>query len=315
LSRTTRSLIGALQAYLAKSSPDMLQNVASRKQQKEAARIAREQAVAQLKAGEMRRIRLLTLGSVVLAAVVAVVAFIIISSSNGGGPVKKVPTQQDGAQYTHAEAIANVKQLLDGIPESGNVLGSPLAPVTITEYGDLVCPVCDDFAITPTGEPALIADEVRTGKVRLVFKGLDTASSHANQSMFVTGQVGALSAGLQNKLWYYVMLVYDEQPQTINGQDAETVPYVTSAYLQNRAAQVPGLNLVKWQANLSNPTLIDDIKQDNAEANQNGAAQLGTPAIFVSGTKGTVLYDQNGQAASGVVPTISELQALIAQVS
>jgi protein-disulfide isomerase len=287
----------------------MLRAVASRKQQKEEARAARERAVAQLKAEQGRRTRMLALGGVLIAVVVAAVIVIAVSSSNSGGNSSGVLTQQDGAPYTHAAAQADVATLLDGIPQSGNILGSPIAPVTITEFGDLVCPICDEFAVG--SEPTLIQTDVRTGKVKLLFRGSETASSDANGSEYVASQVAARAAGLQGKEWNYILLLYDEQPQTIKGQDAELVPYVTAAYLKNRAQQITGLNIAKWQRDLGDASLKAAVAADSAAAQTE--APRGTPTVIVTGPKGSVTYDANGTLSA--VPTIAQLNALIAQVS
>jgi protein-disulfide isomerase len=286
--------------------------VASRKEQKEAARQAREQAVAQLKASQTRRTRMLTLGGVLALVVAAIIVVIVVSSSGGGGSAGGVDNQRDGAAYSHAGAVADVKSLLGGIPESSDdVLGNPLSRVTITEYGDLACPTCDDFAVTT--EPQLIEADVRTGKVQLAFRGDETASGYANGSEYVATQVAARAAGLQDKGWDYIMLMYDEQPQDINGNHAEDVKYITSSYLLNRAQQVPGLNVAEWQKDLSDPALAQDVAGDGAAGNAAGVS--GTPTLFISGPKGTVEYDKGNDSPSGVVPTLPELQALIAQVS
>jgi protein-disulfide isomerase len=55
--------------------------------------------------------------------------------------------------------------LFAGIPEHGGVLGHPSAPVTVTEYVDLQCPICAEASRTTL--PALVKDYVRTGKVKL----------------------------------------------------------------------------------------------------------------------------------------------------
>ncbi len=214
------------------------------------------------------------LGGVVAVVIAAVVVVIIISSSGAGTlkaltPSKLSNQAADGAGYSPKAAVADVKSLLDGIPQSGNTLGKPNAPVTITEFGDLVCSTCDAFALS--SEPQLIQQEVRTGKVKLVFRADDTASGTANQSEWQATQVAASSAGLQDREWYYVLLIYDEQPITIGGQDAELVPYVSTSYLQNRAEQVPGLNLNKWQANLGNSTLIKQAQTDLSRGEGRGA--------------------------------------------
>jgi protein-disulfide isomerase len=284
--------------------------VASRKQQKEAARAAREQAVSQLKASQARRRRMMMLYGTLAVAIAAVAVVILVSSSKGGGSKGGVLTQQDGAFDTHAEAQANIKTLLNGIPQHGNVLGNPNAPVTVTEYGDLVCPVCDEFSATT--EPQLISDEVRTGKVQLQFRAWETASSYANGNEYTATQVAARAAGLQDKEWDYLILLYDEQPQTISGNHAEDVGYVNSAYLLNRAQQIPGLNVTEWQNDLSDATLSQDVSADTAAGTQLGVK--GTPTIFFSGPKGTVQYDK-GSTQPSVIPTIQQMQALIKQVS
>ena len=291
-------------------------DVASRKEQKEAARRAREQAVAQMKAQQSRRNRLLALVAVIAAVIAALVVVIVVTSS-GNGSLKaltqsKASTQAvDGAYYSPKAAIGNATSLLAGIPEHGNVLGNPNAPVTITTFLDFACPTCAYYALTT--EPQLITQDVKTGKVKLVYRADDTASSYgaANPSAWLANQTAALSAGLQDKGWYYILLSYAEQPQTINGQHAEDVPYVTSAYMQNRAEQIPGLNLIKWQANLANPTLTAQIKADLTAAKTQ--ARFGTPSIWVEGAKGRVLYNPDNKLAA--VPTLAQLQQLIAQVS
>jgi predicted transcriptional regulator len=236
---------------------------------------------------------------------------LISVSSSGGGTPKSVLTrpQSNGAYFSPAAARAEVKRTLGGIAQAGNRLGDPHAPVTITDYGDLVCPVCAYLAATAL--PQIIDQLVRTGKAQLVYKSADTASSYRNQAAFVTDEAGVLSAGLQRKAWDYILLVYDEQPQTIAGQHAEDVAYVTPAYMQSRAQQIAGLDLVRWQANLSNPAVIAQVKAEAAAAATQ--APNGTPAIIVSGPKGRVTYDANGQLS--VVPTVAQVQALMSRVS
>jgi protein-disulfide isomerase len=286
--------------------------VASRKQQKEAARQAREQRVAQMKAAQSRRTRMSTLSAVVVGVIIAAGVFILVSSSGGGGPASQVLTQRDGAGYSHAGAQANVASLLDGIPQHGNVLGNPNAPITITEFGDLVCSSCDDWDLT--SEPQLITQYVRTGKVQLQYRGVETSSGYYNGGEYVATQVAARAAGLQNKEWNYIVLLYDEQPRVIGGKSAELVKYVSSTYLLNRAQQLApyGLNVAEWKRHLNDPTLIQDVTADTAAATQMGVS--GTPTIFISGPKGTVQYDK-GATLPSVVPTIQQLAALIAQVS
>jgi protein-disulfide isomerase len=271
--------------------------MASRAEQKAAARKAREIQHAEMKAAATRRTRFMWLGGIVGVAAVALVVAIVASSSGGSGPVHHTPTQMQAA-------AATVNQELAGIPQSGNVLGNPKAPVTITEYGDLVCPTCDDFALTSA--PQIIQSLVKTGKAKLVFRGFETASGTANASQYVNTQVAWRSAGLQNKGWNYILLTYGVQPQTINGTPAEEVSYITPAYLQNIAANVKGLNLANWQGHMTDQKLINQVKADGNAALASGAT--GTPTVFITGPKGTVKDPE-------VVPSLATVSQLVNQQS
>jgi protein-disulfide isomerase len=242
--------------------------MASRKEQKEAARqrrVAEERARAE-RARRDRRLRML--GGTVVAAIAVVVVAIAISS--GGGSPKVVKPNSPAAK----QAQATVNTLLAGIPQQGATLGSPSAKVTVTEYGDLVCPICKDFALG--AENQLISNDVRSGKVKVVYKALETASGQANGSMFVPGQVAMLAAGNQKKAWNYIELFYHEQGD-------ETTSYVTDNYLGGLAKQVPGLNYSQWSSDRQSSTLSDQVGADVSAANAAGSNS--TPTLLVSGPK------------------------------
>jgi protein-disulfide isomerase len=274
--------------------------MASRAEQKAAARAAREAKQKELSAAAARRMRLLWLGGLLGVVIVALVVVIVVSSSGGGS---KSPHVSKSAQ---AAAIASVNSTLAGIPQSGNVLGDPKAKITLTEYGDLVCPTCAAFA--DETEPGIIKALVKTGQAKLEYRAFETASGTANRGQFINTQVAVRAAGLQGKAWNYILLTYAEQPQDVGGTPAEEVSYVTTNYLQSRAQQIKGLNLAKWQANMTNKTLINQVKADESAALHSAAATFGTPALFVSGPRGSVLDRET-------IPTLAKVQALISQVS
>ena len=204
--------------------------MASRTKQKEEARarrLAEERARAE-RARRERRLRMIG-GIVVLA--LAIVAVLIAVSSGGG-------TEETGLQTGKAKAttVAAVHEpACSGIPQSGATLGNPNAPVTMTYYGDLECPICQAFTLSG-GFPQLVSNDVRQGKVKIVYKAFETATRDPN--VFKTQQVAALAAGEQQKFWNYAELFYREQ-------GAEDSGYVNETYLQGLAKQVPGLNLAQ----------------------------------------------------------------------
>ncbi len=243
--------------------------MASRSKQKEEARarrIAEEQAQSERSRRE-RRLRMLglTLGVAVAVAVVAV----IFASRNGGSTAN--PNSASAKQ-----AQRDVDTLLAGIPQSGAKLGAPNAKVIVTEFADLQCPVCKAFA--EGAEAQLIANDVKAGKVQLIYRSLSTATANGpNPNIFPTQQAAALAAGEQQKAWNYIQLFYKEQGQ-------EGTDYVNTTYLNNLAHQVTGLDFSKWSTDRTSPTLISQVNQDQQAAASKGYNS--TPTIVVSGAKG-----------------------------
>jgi protein-disulfide isomerase len=245
--------------------------MASRTKQKEAARarrIAEERAAAE-RAQRTRRTRMLG-GVVVLALVIVGVAIAISAGSSGSSSAPK-PNSTAGKQSASA-----VDSLLTGIPQSAVTLGSPSAKVTVTEFGDLQCPICKDFASTT--EPQLIANDVRSGRVKLVFRSLETATGGApDPSIFPVQQAAAYAAGAQGKAWNYILLFYREQGQEGTG-------YVNQSFLNGLASQIPGLNYQKWSTDSKNPSYSVQVTADQRAAAAQGLSA--TPAITIRGPKG-----------------------------
>jgi protein-disulfide isomerase len=239
----------------------------TRKQRREQARAQRKELEQAEAARAARRTRLTQLGIVVAVVVVAIVAVLIATGS--GGKSKAAPAgSKEGAKVTQ-----QVGALIGGIPQSGIVLGDPKAPVTLQYFADLECPICKDFTLGAL--PSLIEHWVRTGKLKIEYRSLETATREPE--VFRTQQVAALAAGKQNKLWQFVDTFYREQGEEGSG-------YVTEQYLQKLAQQVPGLNLTQWTAARNDPALLSQITSDAQSASAQGFT--GTPAFLIGKTGG-----------------------------
>jgi protein-disulfide isomerase len=244
--------------------------MASRKEQKEAARQRRleQERIRTEKARRTRRLRML--GGLVLGAAAVIAVAIAVSSGGGssGGPPKP-------NSATARQDASLVSGLLAGIPQSETRIGSTKAPVTMTEYGDLECPICKAFALGP--EQELISKEVRDGKVQIVYKSLSTATSNGpNPSIFPTQQAAAYAAGKQNLGWNYILLFYHEQ-------GSEDTGYVTPSYLDGLAGQIPGLDYSTWSSERQSPTLSQQVSTENQQANSLGLDS--TPTLVFKGPK------------------------------
>ncbi len=241
----------------------------TRKQRREQARDQRRAAEqAQAQQASQRR-RLYQLGGVAIA-VVAVIVIILVATGSGGS--KTAPAPKSAAATSAANAVI---AMLNGIPESANALGRPNAPVTLQYFGDLECPFCKQFTLTSL--PSVIQKDVRTGKVRIEYRSMQTATRE--KETFQTQQVAALAAGKQNRMWYYVELFYHEQGEEDSG-------YVTESYLQGLAAQIPGLNLGEWSSARNDPAYANEVISDAQAANQAGFT--GTPSFLIGKTGGTL---------------------------
>jgi protein-disulfide isomerase len=218
--------------------------------------------------------------------VVVAVLLVVLLASGGGKP---------SASVADAASAARVERTLSGIPQSGLTLGDPTAPVTVTEFGDLICSACGRFALT--SERQLISNDVRSGRVKLVYHGFMSGET-ANIAQFAESQIAARAAGLQKHAWDYVLLFYAEQ------RSASTA-YVTDAYMRSLAKQIPGLNLAKWTADLNKRALAYAVIEDGQAAI--AADVTSTPTIFVKGPKGTVRFSSK----TSVMPSLAQLQALI----
>jgi len=238
----------------------------TRKQRREQARAQRKATEQAHAAGAARRTRLTQLAVVATVVVVAIVVVLIATS---GGGTKAVKTGSPAA----SKAARDVSALLGGIPQSGNVLGSPTAPVTLQFFSDLECPVCKEFTLGAL--PSLIQTWVRPGRLKIEDRALEMATREPET--FKTQQVAALAAGKQGKMWDYLELFYHEQGEEGSG-------YVTERYLRGLASQVPGLNLAAWSAARNDPAFENTITGDEQAATSEGFN--GTPSFLIGKTGG-----------------------------
>jgi protein-disulfide isomerase len=239
----------------------------TRKQRREQARSRRKELEQAEAASAIRRTRLTQLG-IVVGIVVAIIIAVVLATGSGA---KKGPATGQAAQKISAEVAA----LIDGIPQNGNTLGNPGAPVTIQYFGDLECPICRDFTLGAL--PTLIQNYVRAGKLRIEFRSLETATKEPET--FKTQQIAALAAGKQQKMWNYIELFYNEQGEENSG-------YVTESFLQKLAREVPGLRLATWASARSDTELATSITTDAQAANNAGFT--GTPSFLIGKTGGTM---------------------------
>ena len=213
-------------------------------ERRRAARLATERAAA---ARDLRTRRLWRLAACAAAAAVIVAAAIAIS---GGG--------------AKAPAPATTSSLLAGVPERGGVLGDPDAPVTVTEYVDLQCPVCARAAATTV--PALIRDQVRAGEAKLAVRTLHFLGPDSERAARV-----AAGAERQGRLWPFLEAFYARQC-------AENSGYVTDRFLRE-VARAADVDAGRALAEADSAFATRRLERANADASRLGVS--GTPTLTV----------------------------------
>ena len=137
-------------------------------------------------------------GTAALVVAVLVIALSVLSAERGGSESTGPPT---GAGVTGTAATST---MLDGIPQRGNVLGSPTAPVRLVEFADPQCPFCAVYARDVL--PTVVREYVRTGKVQLVFRGLAFLGPGS-----VTALRTATAAASEHRMWNVLELLFRNQ--------------------------------------------------------------------------------------------------------
>jgi protein-disulfide isomerase len=218
------------------------------------------------------------LGAVLLVAAVAVGVAIAVSS--GGDPRSSAP---QGSRGTAGPPGAPATALLAGIPEAGPNLGRPAAPVRVLEFADLQCPFCADAARSQV--PALIRRHVRPGRVRMEFETLAFIGPDSEKAArFVE------AAGLQDRLWNAVELLYAEQGRENSG-------WVTDELLRRVGTAIPGLDVRRALRDMDSPAVVARLRAADALARRHRVQSTPT---FLVGRRGGALrtVDVNGLPAA-----------------
>jgi protein-disulfide isomerase len=227
------------------------------REQRRAERVAAERAEAASAARRTRAWRLLAAAAV--AAAVVVVAVLV---SSGGG--------KSAASTPSAQAVT----LFDGIEEHNGVLGDPNAPLTVTEYVDLQCPIC--AAASRDTLPALVRDYVRTGKVKLAARTLHFIGPDSVRAARV-----AAGAEQQGRLWPFLEAFYAAQGQENSG-------YVTDAFLRSVAAAA-GVNAAAALKAANGSNAQDRLNRASADAQALGIDSTPTFTVARGNGKAHVL--------------------------
>jgi len=199
-----------------------------------------------------------------------------------------------GADEPTAEvsSAADAVQLFAGIPQEGNALGDPAAPVTLIEFSDLRCSHCRTFAQVTL--PVLVDRYVRTGRVRVVFGNLPILGQASVQAARM-----AAAAGLQGHMFEFTEVFFHDATGVV-GDDL----------LRRIGSAVPGLDVNQALADRDSSDVTDALAQVRSFANR--FSVLGTPTIMI-GKTGTQPHVVDGARAPQPETVTGPIDALLAQ--
>jgi protein-disulfide isomerase len=214
-----------------------------------------------------RKRRLLIVGGVLLVAVVAV-AIAIAAGSGGGSSDKTASTPASATSSSSAKAAASE---FAGIPQKGNVLGSPSAPATMMIFADLQCPFCAEFENNAL--PPIVKKYVKTGKLKLVFQPIVILGNDS-----ILGARASAAAAQQNKM-------YDFNAQLYRNQGQENSGYLNNGFVK-KIATGAGLDSAKLIADLK-AAPVNKLLNDAQSVATSGHVNS-TPSFFISKKGGTL---------------------------
>lgn len=223
------------------------------------------------------------------AGIAGIAVAIGLAVAFGGGSSSPSPTT-----VSALPGSAAVIQLFKGIPQSGNLLGKPSAPVTMVEYIDLQCPVCRAFETETM--PTIIDRYVRTGKVKvearpIAFIGRDS----------VSGRLAAIAASKQNRLFDFAQLLYANQGPENSGWLDDTM--ITAAAKSIPGVDVPALLATRNSAGVAAAATGYDAQ---SKADKVG----GTPALYI-GKSGAKLAAFSPASAPDAATLSAELDRVL----
>lgn len=195
--------------------------------------------------------KILIFAGVVAAAIMSIAASLSTSSEN-------IDLDMDRTHGTISTAMGS------------SILGSPIAPITIIEFGDYQCHQCYNWFHNT--KPAIFENYVDTGRVNFIFVDmafLGRDSPKAAQASYCAED--------QGKYWEYHDLLYlSQEPQIDNGW---ANPERLKAFAFNL-----GLDMELFENCLDSGKYSKRVQFNIDEAKKHGIN--GTPGFFIVGPDG-----------------------------
>jgi protein-disulfide isomerase len=151
---------------------------------------------------------------------------------------------------------------------TNHVEGNTNSKVTLVEYGDYECPVCESYFTTVQQ-----VQQQYASKIKFQFRNLPLSQIHPNA---IAGARAAEAADMQGKFWQMHDALYEAQNWQEWSTSSNPEPYFW-AY-----ASELGLNVNKFKTDFASAAVNNRIQADLAAFGKTGQ-QEATPTFFLNG--------------------------------
>jgi protein-disulfide isomerase len=171
-----------------------------------------------------------------------------------------------------------------------HVQGQSQKGVTLVEWGDYECSVCEIYY-----QPVKQAVAQYSSEITFQFSNLPLTSIHPNA--FASARA-AEAAGLQNKYWQMHDKLYENQNEWVSASNPQTT--------FDTYAQQIGLNVSKFDSDYASSQVNDAINADLAAFGKTGKEQA-TPTFFLDGQylpNSELIDSQSGQPTAAKIAQV-----------
>ena len=200
----------------------------------------------------------------VVIAVVVIGAAFYFTSQGKAKPTLHAPAAPVGSNLTPTSISAD-----------GKTLGNKDAKHTLELYEDFQCPNCRDF--TADAEPQIVANYVKTGKLKIVFHDLLVIDLSTGGTESLDAANAAWCAQDQGMFWQYHDWLYANQYS--EGSGAFTKDRLKTI---GQDAKIP--NLTKFNSCVDGGTHDADVQHEQTSAPSPLNTSPSTPTLILDGT-------------------------------
>jgi protein-disulfide isomerase len=210
----------------------------------------------------------------ILGAIVVIFIGVFVITQHSSNKTKNTSTANTTSQGTN------------------HVMGENAKKVTIVEYGDYQCPICEAYFL-----PVKQAVDTHIKDIKFQFKNLPLTQIHQNA---FAGARAAEAASLQGKFWEMHDLLYQQINWTNWTNSTNPTP------LFENYAKSLGLNGDKFRQDYASDQVNSLINADLAQFDKTGKEKA-TPTFFVNG----VFVENTALTTSTGEPTVDSVSQFI----